>query len=338
VPELRSIAKREAERIARALDSELRAELVADAIGMLDGWDGIRVELCPETDVADRCTVAGGYAPGPPPRISVALAASPGRRQFSALHEYGHHLIAGDERLADDVFPDFADGGEALEEAICDAFAAEILLPDELVDRHLPPEGPTARSIANLFANSAASREACCVRGSQRLRGPGYVMLAEGRVARFTACHDLPWKVRRGTDQGERHLIAHAARTGAARHQTQIRYARGGLSSPLWGDAVATGDGYVFAVFMSNSAPWQALNIFSVNDDRPTSVCRVCDWEFEVWGRRCQGCGEPPCPVHNVCWCEEFTVPTRQCKRCFLVLPVSQFTGDNEICDSNCGG
>ena len=51
------------------------------------------------------------------------------------------------------------DAGRALEDDICDAFAAEVLLPDAVVDEIFSSEGPTALNIVTLMHASGASRK-----------------------------------------------------------------------------------------------------------------------------------------------------------------------------------
>jgi len=334
MPDLRRLAAEHAVRLTEDLEGGLRDALATDALAMLDGWDHIVVSRTDEAVTLDRCSVAAGYHPGPPPRIFVARSASLRRAQFSALHEYAHHLIAADVILGRDVFPIFNDGGEHLEEVICDAFAAGILLPLELVEQYIGADGPTAQAVADLFYASGASREACCVRAAQRLPHAGHVMLAKGQKALFTATHNQPWRVQRHTDQGPNHLVVHAGRHGQSRRETRVRYGNGNESDLLWGDAVSAGD-YVFAVFMANTAPWQSLSLFrgSPQPSGNTSVCKVCDWEFVVRGVRCGGCGGAKCPVHEVCWCDDHTVAERLCQECFTRRSLNQFQGETSTCN-----
>lgn len=54
-------------------------------------------------------------------------SASRARRDFTALHELGHHLQQNSFDLME-AFARQPDGGVLLEDTACDAFAAEILL------------------------------------------------------------------------------------------------------------------------------------------------------------------------------------------------------------------
>ena len=49
----------------------------------------------------------------------------------------------------------------ALEEAACNGFAAQLLIPEQLTDRHIGSAGPTAHDIVDLWRDSNASRQAC---------------------------------------------------------------------------------------------------------------------------------------------------------------------------------
>ncbi len=74
------------------------------------------------------CSIAAAYLRNYiPPIIALARAMSLGRQLFSLAHEFGHHLIDQDAVLADDLFGE-PDGGARLEEDICDAFAAMLLI------------------------------------------------------------------------------------------------------------------------------------------------------------------------------------------------------------------
>jgi hypothetical protein len=282
------------------------------------------------------CSVDGSYQEGPPPRITVAVGVSQGRRNFTVLHELGHHLIRGGNGDPEviDLLASQPDGGAALEEEVADAIAAELLLPEILVDQVIGARGPTAAEVTDLFARSQASREACCVRASQRIVGAGYVMLAEGSTARFTAAANTPYVVARGAHQGHNHLVARAARLRAARGEARLRFRSGATSDPLHGDAVAS-DGYVFAVFVAGRAPWLSLSILSEppGPAEHHGACLICHDDFVTWERPCSTCGDPRCPTCGNCSCKS-AVPSgaRECSQCHLVQPPHLFRGAATIC------
>ncbi|SED84053.1 hypothetical protein SAMN04490359_2143 [Streptomyces griseus] len=147
------------------------------------------------------------------------------------------------------------DGGVLLEDAACDAFAAQILLPAHLVDQHLDAKGPTASAITLLWKTSNASRMAVCVRAAQHLPAPGHVLLLDpdGHLA-FAASNGLP-PLPRGSFQGDIPVIDRALTgPGRAQGRTQVRYRDGILGRELHTDT-APMDGYTVAVLVTDSAP-----------------------------------------------------------------------------------
>jgi Zn-dependent peptidase ImmA (M78 family) len=330
----RNIAKAQARHLVAALDPDVVGLLATKPAETVEHRLGIRVVFRPEAAVRSGCSVAGSYEEGPPPRITVAMSASPGRRNFTILHELGHDRARNDPEVVDLLTAE-PDGGGRLEEQIADAVAAELLLPDSLVDEVIGARGPTAAEVADLFDRSQASREACCVRAAQRIVGAGYVMLAEGDTARFTATANTPYRVARGTSQGDDHLVARAARLGAARGEARIRFRSGAWSDPMHTDATAR-DGCVFAVFVAGRAAWQPLSILS---ERPGPIeyqgfCGFCHDDFSTWERPCSDCGDPRCPNCGRCSCAA-AVPrgSRQCSKCQLVRPRHLFHGESTVCD-----
>jgi hypothetical protein len=135
---------------AAAMIQELEAarpgaieRLAQGALAELRTWPELTVLEVDENLTEQGCSVAGAYDFGPPPHLSVATSASRARRDFTALHELGHHLQKNSFALME-PFGREPDGGLLLEDAACDAFAAEILLPAPLVNQHLDTKGPTA--------------------------------------------------------------------------------------------------------------------------------------------------------------------------------------------------
>lgn len=328
---LHRLAREHAKRIVGNLAPDLRSALATDPYQAL-GDQGIEIQMRPETHGRGGCSVDGSYRRGSPPRITVAEAASRARRRFTALHEFGHHLVKLDADVHE-AFATFEDGGVALEEAIADAVAAELLIPDDVVDQHIDPRGPTARAVCDLYHATLASREATCVRASQRLIGSGYIMLGEAGVALFTAAVGHPYRVARGTPQGSDSLIAKAEERGTAREQSRVVFASGKAGELLFGDAVFD-DGYVFAL-LTDRPSWERLTVRSADDIIPSyeGTCRRCDVDFTDSYQLCQRCREPRCPRCGDCWCE--TAPplaTRTCSVCFLKWGLDRFRGESTVC------
>ncbi|MEU0990913.1 ImmA/IrrE family metallo-endopeptidase [Streptomyces sp. NPDC005953] len=309
------------------------AQLLArSAFTELQTWPELTVDLVPEARTGSRCSVAGAYDFGPPARISVADAASRARRDFTALHELGHHLQKHSFDLMD-AFESQSDGGLQLEDAACDAFAAEILLPTPLVDHHLDAAGPTAPDIVELWRASGASRMAVCVRAVQHLPAPGHILLLDtgGQVV-FAASHGLP-PLRRGSFQGDIPTIAQArAGQGRAGGRTQVRYRDGILGRELHAQT-APMNGYLVAVLVTDSAPWRTFTP-PTKDTGPQAgeyLCEHCDEEYRSFDPACSVCRAPNCPECSRCSCPA-RVTEQLCQGCFIRHPPAMFADGADRC------
>ncbi|WP_158068611.1 ImmA/IrrE family metallo-endopeptidase [Ornithinimicrobium sp. CNJ-824] len=296
----------------------------------------MQLRFVPAVDTDSRCSVAGAYIwEDQPPVLAVARASSVGRRGFTALHELGHHLQQTDLYLAQELASAGA-RGQVLEDAVCDAFAASIILPDELVDQHINAAGPTVHDIVDLHGASSASRAAVCVRAAQRIRSPGHVVLLDydGSV-QFAAAQGLP-PVRKGSDQSSAPVIRSAldsSRTATGR--TRLIYRDGIRGEELF---IQIGDlnGYLVAVLTTDRPPWETAFVLPSAGTAPlgsTWLCTNagCGEEFETFGVSCDRCDVPKCPECGACECLP-AVAERRCTRCFLVYPARYFDGDSMVC------
>lgn len=332
-------ARRLARRIIEALTSQEREALAAEPFSGLQAM-GFSLRMRPEREIVGSCSVAGSLDHGPPPTITVVMAASTGRQHFSALHEFGHWAIRADTEIHDDFFEE-SDGGVRLEEDVCDAMAGELLIPDEHVAQYIDKTGPTARSVIGLIRSTPnGSREACCVRAAERLFGPGHVMLTRNGMALFTASHSTPYRVRRNTPQGDGHITLKAAQVGALHGESTITYASGVSSNTFFADAAVDGEqGFVVAVFMEGRPPW-VKGVALPRHDAATDAevecfCTHCEIDFTGIGRPCPRCdgyvhhGQEGC---GKCACRPQAAQVL-CGGCFLRRPPSDFTRNPSTCD-----
>ncbi|MCX5000754.1 ImmA/IrrE family metallo-endopeptidase [Streptomyces longwoodensis] len=323
IQELEAARPGAAERLAHGALAELRT------------WSELTVLEVEENLTEQGCSVAGAYDFGPPPHLSVAKSASRARRDFTALHELGHHLQKNTLALME-PFATQPDGGLLLEDAACDAFAAEILLPAPLVHQHLDTKGPTASAITQLWQASNASRMAVCVRAAQHLPAPGHILLLDptGHLA-FAASHGLP-PLQRGSFQGDIAVIDRAlAGSGHTRGLTQVRYRDGILGRELHTDT-APMDRYLVAVLVTDSAPWRSFTP-PTPDTGPRSrdyICAACDEEYRSFAPACPSCRIPPCPDCGRCACPP-RVTERLCPGCFTLHPPAMFSARSDRC-RNC--
>jgi hypothetical protein len=312
-------------------------ELAADPASVVVTVDDIVLTWIDSTPAGSDCSVAALYSGTQvPPRISVTWDASPGRRAFSTLHEFGHHLCTQVDAVQE-AYWDLPDGGSAIEEDLVDAFAAAVLLPADMVAA-IFVNGVDAGAVVRLRHATSASREACCVVAAQQLSAPGYVMLLkpDGRC-QFAARNGDVFPIARESAQHAVKLRP-ALRGGTARGIDRPTLASGVSTAEMHFDAVAV-DGYTFAVWVTDSPDWDALPV--PLDSTPvgnTGYCGACDREFTTWKPACQRCGEPQCTACGSCDCEPGTarqVRTRRCDRCFQHLPLPAFDSDSTTCNQH---
>ncbi|MEV4415591.1 ImmA/IrrE family metallo-endopeptidase [Catellatospora sp. NPDC049609] len=318
-----------------------RVQLAEDPFAVLEARGDLAVRIVPEAKTKPAaampaCSVAGIYVDDEvPPVLAVANAASAGRRAFTVLHEFGHHLQRTEPALMD-LLLEQADGGLTLEDAACDAFAAEILLPADLVDRFIDSPGPTGPQIVDLWHASTASRAAVCVRAAQRLVTPGHVVLldADGAVS-FAASLGLP-PLARGSRQDTAATVRDAlSRAGRATGRTRLHYRDGILGEELHAQVVPM-DGYLLLIAVTDAAAWDTFTLPS-RDPGPRAATRICEHpdcghEFQAFESPCSRCARRVCPECGRCGCAP-RVREKTCAGCFQRLPASVFTGTSARCN-----
>lgn len=313
-------------------------ELATDPAGVIVTVDGIVLDWVRPAELGNSCPVAALYSGAEtPPRISVLRDTSEGRRNFSLLHEFGHHLCPRVAAVATALW-EMPDGEEeAFEEDLVDAFAAAVLLPADIVSS-IFADGITAASVIHLWQSTTASREACCVAAAHRLPAPGYVMLLEpDSRSQFAARHGDVLPIARGSRQPATRLQS-AVRGGTARGVDRPTF-RSGVNGPqMYLDARADGD-YTFAVWLTDSPAWPTLSVpldtVPVGHD---GHCSACGEDFTSWTRLCGNCSEPFCPQCGACDCppgSQRPVAERLCTSCFLYLPLTAFHGDSTTCNQH---
>jgi hypothetical protein len=223
-----------------------------------------------------------------------------------------------------------------LEEQVCEAFAAEILLGMDVVDRTVGAGIPTAKAIADLHLETHASRAACAVRVLQLLRADGLVMVANamGEVLFTTGSGGL-FGPKKGTVQPPDSVVGRAAAAGtASSRDASVMYGTGREQHGFSADAVRDGD-YVYAVFTTGRPGWVTGLHLSKNVYWGTAEhdCR-CGATFrrDVEGF-CETCGRgDKCPECGTCACTPEPVRDRQCSECFTLWPVSHYISDGAVC------
>jgi hypothetical protein len=204
------------------------------------------------------CSILGRYDPNAMPPSIVVTRTSTGQTLFSALHELGHHEQQRDfdwlealETISD------SQRQRTLEEQVCEAFAAEVLLGMDVVENVIGTGTPTASSIAALHEATGASRSACAVRVLQLLRVDALVMMTNlDREILFATGYGDVFTPKRGTVQTIDSIVSRAtAGTHVTDRDASVMYGSGAELHGLAGDAVRDGE-YVYAVFTMGKPGW----------------------------------------------------------------------------------
>ncbi|MFC4144816.1 ImmA/IrrE family metallo-endopeptidase [Micromonospora mangrovi] len=313
-------------------------KLAADPAAVIVTIDGIVLDWVEPAALGSGCSVAALYSGGEtPPRIAVLRDTSEGRRNFSLIHEFGHHLCPSVTAVAAALW-ELPDGEEGpFEEDLVDAFAAAVLLPTDIVSR-IFADGVTAASVIRLWQSTTASREACCVAAAHRLPAPGYVMLVEPNSrSQFAARHGDVLPIARGSVQSATRLQS-AVRGGTARGVDRPTFRSGVAGPQMYLDAQGT-DGYTIAVWVTDSPDWPSLTApLATGPVGHDGHCADCGEDFTSWKRPCGTCGEPLCPQCGACECAaggQRPIANRLCTSCFLSLPLTAFLGDSTTCNQH---
>ena len=309
------------------------AVLRADALSEIKRWDELRVMEVSTKPSEAGCSLAGTYNhTTTPPTITLARSDGERRKQFTILHELGHHLQKWDTKLAAEL----RRGENNLvpyEESACDLFASKVLI-DERHALSWGSRAPSASDVVGLFHSTNASRQACSVWSSNRLGTNGVVVvLDKSGVVSFAAHNGSVLPPAKGSDQSETPLIKMALSSGegARKDGTYIQYRNGTKSSPLYGDA-QWADGYLIAVLVTDRPSWAPFApslTASAPTKRFTLYCKTCNTPLEK-NVYCDKCGFIKCP-HGHCDCP--LISEKVCARCYLSLHPNLFpSSEANIC------
>lgn len=304
-------------------------DLASNPCRLLDTLPGIDFVVQPAADEGG-CAVAGAYfgSDAGGPRIVVSDAVE-GRRNFTALHEFGHHLQQTTEALIGNLWAH--DDYALREELACDAFAAAVLLPAAVVENLIQAAGPTAADVSDLYRRTSASRAAVVVRAAEQLPAPGHVVLvdAAGRVV-FSSSLSLP-RLARDSDQMSVGPIERAIRNGHGHGRGRFSYRDGIVGAELYVDVSSMGNGYWVAVAVMDRAPWLTFSPTS-RDSGPAGrtyecINASCGATYESFDAACQKCTVPRCRECDRCACAGYA-EERLCPGCFVMQPATSFEGD----------
>lgn len=157
----------------------------------LDGLGDVGDPASSEAVVDQGHDVSGLFMPadsadGQLPRIAID-SGSFFRKHFTAFHELGHFLQRTDLDCYAALYAfDDTSVAKRFEEKACNQFAAEALLPDDMVRRNLSPDGIVASDACSLFREAHfASRQVVARRLAEYLPVGGSVALfdTQGRLS-----------------------------------------------------------------------------------------------------------------------------------------------------------
>lgn len=300
--------------------------LSADPFAALE--DSGEVDIDYNSAPREGCSVFGYYRPHPP-TIYVHASMSAERDNFTLLHEYGHHVQRIHLEWAD-VWLSLPDAvGAKVNEAVADAFAAEVLMPPDVVPLDLGPL--RVRAIRQAHAQCRASRQALLMRAVELAPSDERAVVAitelDGRVTFALSTCDEP-RPRRGAAQaGLADLVAQALQADGFSSGPL----RGGLTSEsgwtredMVAEVAIDADGrYAFAVIRPetryNFQKWEKVTHECLNE--------ACNATFDANATlvKCRGCDQPKCPDCEQCACER--PASTHCSKCNYELSVAERSG-----------
>ena len=318
--------KQHATRLVGAIPEGLRRALSADPETALSGLPGIRVMPVPQLRDARG---AGGWCDG----LSfmndgiICYAPSPrSRRQnFTLLHEFAHLCVDEDDDALD-WLADRADPPADLER-LCDAIAAEILIPASVVARLLGGSAPEPGHLRQLYAASSASEEVCAIALASRIPVRGAVLLIrrDNATVTFTASSGYPFlRIPRDLPVPPRHPLRDLGtrQRWAGWTTPDLRMALTDLPAkasefrisdePFLRAHAEAGLRRITAILMDIASPGGvADDRFRRAGESPLDAARVpepiacpaCGQASAHSSYPCEECGAPPCPACGRCRC-----------------------------------
>ena len=329
---------RQADQLASLLLDHVSQERVVDLQRLsrnpqeaLGDDPSIQLSWVPPESLPPGCSIAATYDPTTSPAsIRVAQDASAGRRRFSLLHEYAHHLREQVLEVLEVLFR--SPQADVLTERMCDAFASRVLIPDSARQVAFQ-DGVRARAVATLMESTSASAQAVAVAAAESMDEPGYVVLLNSAgEAKFAARAGDVFPARRGTPQ--RGLLERAAGGAFLTGVASLDLGGGRISRELNTETAPAGR-YFVAVMVDGPAPWTRFS-----GGRATFVpagegwCEECSEAFTSYRPACEQCGDLHCPTCGSCGCDPGSVAgERECAVCYTVQPPAAFeTAQTNVC------
>ena len=276
----------------------------------------------------DRCPVAGYYDhDSRPPRIVLHPSSTAARDRFTVLHELGHHLQRTVAAWADVWCLLPRAEGEGLNEAVADAFASEVLIPDRTID--LSASDVTARALCTAFNQITTVSRSALAHHALRGAAPGddvtVVVCDLAGVVVFARAVGRLWAPARDGQQPSLRSLVNIALDNEGRATGALEpglvSASGNIQDDLVADLAIDSSGrYAFAVIRpaSRYAPPSWVDT--------TQECTnpACGETFKQAASpsTCQRCGDRRSPHCGSCSCS-VDVPST-CPRCRLAYSAAE--------------
>lgn len=324
-------------KLADTQAPEDRVAIEADPWSAIPALHELQIEVV--INLPGGCSIDGHYD-RERRLIKVVDRWSDRRMAFTLLHELGHHLLRGDKSCVSHLASiTNAKSRHPAEEAIADAFAAEVLIPTAVADEVLGGGIIRARSVAALFEQRPASRSACAVRASQACKGSGYVVVSAGDEIVHAAPfgQQQQFRVRRGTRQPGDSVLVLAAERERYQGLGRLTFPSGATTPFDFHVDAVTVDGFTFAIFsdQSFSTAWSPPTRPPVEHQAPEVSCTHCGETAPSW-RRCERCNAfacADCGSCPKCSFKKAKAKTKYCPGCFQTRPIASFSDGAELCD-----
>ena len=329
---VRNLVTRMVELVPPETLRDLRDEDPAVAVEV--HYPPVRVRALPKENITSGgCSVHGYYEQflaGVEPHILYSEAATPERARFTILHELGHHIFGsvGGHLLSDvDQIAGRLGDPNDVEEAACDQFAGQVLVPADLL-KGIIGDGPLKpRHVVEAREQTNASWEAVAVQMATYPETRTAVALVRepGHVS-FVARSGLQaWPRDSTVERGG--PLDRALRFDSSRSRDVYRYGLPGAEQ-LYCDTARASDWLAVAVMSPNRSDgllsvlepiepvWQTRDESCewCGDERDVDWCDYCR------GQRCRRCGR--------CGCQK-PIANPLCPRCFIRNP---FRSGAEVC------
>jgi hypothetical protein len=312
--------KLHATRLVATVPLKIREALGLEPADALMRHFGIRIV---PLDQLTSSRGAGGWCDGvslTDDRV-ICFAPSPhSRRQnFTLLHEFGHFLANEDDEVLD-WLADRSDPATDIER-LCDAVAAQILLPESTTSRILDGRTPSPEHLQQLYSASEASEEVCAIALASRLSARGAVVLIRRRTATVAFAASSGWPpllVPRGTAVPPHHPLRELGirQRWSGWTTSDLRLAvtelvPGTLIPNLLQTRAQAGPKRTTAILLDtrsiDGAEGHPLAGHALTPDRPhrhSLVCTRCGHRSNPNTYPCEECGDPPCWQCGQCRCE----------------------------------